>query len=119
MSPIAKLHSFVFDCPEPAALAEFYQRIFGGTVVADGDDWVDLEIHGLATTLAFQESPGYVPPNWPGDDGAQQAHLDIRVDNLDEAHRALLEIGARFAADHETFRVYRDPVGHLFCTVRG
>ncbi|WP_336659404.1 VOC family protein [Leucobacter sp. USHLN153] len=116
--PIATLHSVVLDCPDPAALAEFYRKILGGSVTADGDDWVDLVSDGPGAQLAFQESPGYIAPVWPGDDGDQQVHLDVAVEDLEAAHNALLAIGAEHLESHDTFRVYRDPVGHPFCTVR-
>lgn len=115
---IGTLHSTVFDCPDPAALAEFYRGILGGTVVAGEDDgWVNLELPEGPAKLAFQDSPGYVPPVWPGDDGDQQLHLDVLVPDLEAAHEPLLALGARFLEAHDTFRVYLDPVGHPFCTV--
>jgi predicted enzyme related to lactoylglutathione lyase len=46
--------------------------------------------------------------------------LDIRVDDVEEAQRRVLELGATRVADaHEdnTFRVFRDPAGHTFCLV--
>jgi hypothetical protein len=45
-------------------------------------------------------------------------HLDIKVDDLDEGERQILELGARkLPGGGETFRVYADPVGHPFCLV--
>ena len=117
MAPIGTLHSVVFDCPEPHTLAEFYRSILGGTIDAEGDTWVNLIIDGLGTKLAFQQSSNFAAPVWPSDDGDQQAHLDVQVDDLDAAHHALQTLGAEHLESHDTFRVYLDPVGHPFCTV--
>ena len=43
-------------------------------------------------------------------------HLDIAVDDMDEAERLALSLGAvPLPGGGETFRVYRDPSGHPFC----
>ena len=69
--------------------------------------------------LAFQQVEDYRPPQWPGQEVPQQAHLDVRVKDLDEAERQVLEIGAT-SLDRGTdaFRVYLDPAGHPFCLVQ-
>ncbi|MFH9730673.1 VOC family protein [Streptomyces sp. NPDC017260] len=98
------------------ALARWHAAVLGGTVEGEGD-WVDLKLPG-GRTLAFQAAPGFVPPKWPGPDGAQQFHLDLDVKDLDAAEKAVLELGARplDAEDRaRTFRVYADPAGHPFC----
>lgn len=114
---IGELHSYVLDCPDPPALADFYRRMLGGRIESDGDDWVNLMLPGIGPKVSFQLCPGYVAPIWPGDDGDQQAHLDVWVADLEVAHEQLLELGARFLETHDGFRVYLDPVGHPFCTV--
>lgn len=114
---IGRLHAVVLDCPEPSDLAEFYRTILGGHFEPDGE-WIDLILPGDTTPLSFQRSPGYVAPVWPSDDGDQQSHLDIAVLDFDTAHAQLLDIGARHLETHDGFRVYLDPVGHPFCTVR-
>jgi hypothetical protein len=65
--------------------------------------------------------PGHRPPTWPGDERAQQLHLDFEVPDLDEGERRVLEIGARKAEVQpgKTWRVYLDPAGHPFCLVLG
>lgn len=114
---IGSIHEVVLDCPDPAALAEFYRGVLGGQVSADEDGrWVDLLLDG-GPRLGFQHSPGFVAPVWPGEDGDQQFHLDIAVDDLSAAHEQLLALGARHLETHRGFRVYLDPAGHPFCTV--
>jgi hypothetical protein len=85
------------------------------------DDWVQLRAGDGATAIAFQRVPGHRPPTWPGDEHAQQLHLDFEVPDLDEGERRVLEIGARKAEVQpgKTWRVYLDPAGHPFCLVLG
>ncbi|WP_125099169.1 VOC family protein [Leucobacter chromiireducens] len=116
-APIGALSTVVFDCPDPALLAAFYQAVLGGVLEPDDDDWVDLILPGGGLRLGFQRAPGYLAPEWPGDDGAQQLHLDIAVAELGRAHERLLDLGARLVDVQATFRVYLDPVGHPFCTI--
>lgn len=114
---IGRLQAVVLDCPDPTQLAEFYRTILGGRFEPDGE-WIDVILPGETTRLSFQRSPGYVAPMWPGDNGDQQGHLDIAVPDFDVAHDQLLALGARHLESHEGFRVYLDPVGHPFCTVK-
>lgn len=114
---IGELHSYVLDCPNPHALAEFYRGILGGRIEIESEAWVNLVLPGIGSKLAFQQCHGYIAPVWPGDDGDQQAHLDIWVADLDVAHEQLLSLGAHFKQSHDGFRVYLDPAGHPFCTV--
>lgn len=111
--PTATLGAIVLDCPDPVALAGFYAELLGGEIKQE-DGWVELD----GTALAFQTAPGYVPPTWPSDDGSQQFHLDLAVEDLDAAEKQVLALGAKplDTADRErTFRVYGDPAGHPFC----
>lgn len=113
---VAKLGVVVLDCPDPRALAAFYAEVVGGTIEDQGD-WVDLRTPA-GTPLAFQEAPGYVPPVWPSEDGSQQFHLDLEVEDLDAAEQAVLALGAKPLDTSDrtrTFRVYADPAGHPFC----
>lgn len=114
---IGRLHAIVLDCAAPQSLAEFYRGVLGGRIEADGDDWVDLIADSGAPHLSFQLSPGHVAPRWPSDDGDQQIHLDVRVEDFEAAEAELLRLGARFVEAHQGFRVYLDPAGHPFCTV--
>ncbi|MHC0433128.1 VOC family protein [Streptomyces sp. O3] len=115
---VAKLGAVVLDCPDPRALAGFYAAVLGGTI-EDGseEDWVTLRGYE-GTRLDFQQVLEYVPPKWPGTDGAQQFHIDLTVDDLDAAEERVLALGAKVldADDRSrTWRVYSDPAGHPFC----
>ena len=118
---IGQLRSVVVDCREPKALAAFYAGLIGGTVDAEDDTWVVLTGPG-GHRLAFQYSPEHDPPRFPDPRGSQQFHLDVVVDDVDEAERKVLELGASRVIDavgETQFRVFRDPAGHTFCLVWG
>ena len=116
-NPIAGWPTYVLDCPDARALADFYSALTGLPVEYDPeDDWAELE-NGRRATLAFQEVADYTPPQWPGQEIPQQAHLDFYVEDLDAGEAAVLELGAR---KHDvqpgtSFRVFLDPAGHPFC----
>jgi catechol 2,3-dioxygenase-like lactoylglutathione lyase family enzyme len=118
---IAKLTVTVVDCPDPTALARFYQQVLGGELQHEGEKWVDLFLPGEAR-LAFQEAPGFVPPSWPSAKESQQLHLDLRVTDMAEAQERVLALGARpLDLDDDggkrDFRVFADPAGHPFCLI--
>jgi catechol-2,3-dioxygenase len=118
MAAIARLRAVVLDCPDPRALAEFYRLLLGGEITKDEDDWVSLRAEP-DVKLSFQRADGYQPPVWPSDDRPQQFHIDVTVDDVDEAERRVLAIGARKhevqPGEKENWRVYLDPAGHPFC----
>ncbi|GAB2776912.1 VOC family protein [Streptomyces daliensis] len=119
---IATMGVVVLDCPDPQRLAEFYAAVLGWKVdpSESEEDWVEVA-SPEGRRLAFQESPGYVPPQWPSLEHAQQLHLDLDVprEKMDEAEREVLALGAVLAQGDDggkrNFRVYLDPVGHPFC----
>lgn len=111
----------MIDCPDPRALAEFYCQVLGMRVNEDAGGWVVIGSEPSFRQLAFQRVTEWVPPGWPDPAYPQQLHLDIRVNDADQAERELLSLGAtRVASERETgFRVFTDPVGHPFCIVFG
>jgi len=116
---IARNPSFVFDCPDARALAAFYAALLGWPEVDADDDWVTIS--NGANEISFQQVDDYTPPVWPGQEHPQQLHLDVDVDDMDEAEAALVALGA---TRHEvqpgtTFRVMLDPAGHPFCVCVG
>jgi catechol 2,3-dioxygenase-like lactoylglutathione lyase family enzyme len=120
---IGRLTTFVIDCPDPKALADFYSAVTGLAVIrVDADGWVTL---GDAADpdrphVAFQPAPDHLPPQWPDPRYPQQMHLDVQVDDIDVAHDQVLALGARHVPpDLPGFRVYLDPAGHPFCLVYG
>lgn len=123
MAPIARFTLVALDCPDPDSLAAFYAAITGWEIDQEEDDpdqsdWVELRSDGGAT-IAFQRVSDHRPPDWPGSEHPQQAHLDFDVPDLDAGEAALLAIGATKAATqpHSSWRVFLDPAGHPFCLV--
>jgi catechol 2,3-dioxygenase-like lactoylglutathione lyase family enzyme len=113
---IGRYEHAVIDCPDPRALAEFYMRLLGMRVERDEDGWVVIRDDADHHRLAFQRVPDLREPRWPDPERPQQFHIDVMVDDLEEAERAVLEIGAaRLPHEGPDFRVYADPVGHPFC----
>ena len=111
---IGRLHHVILDCPDPAALADFYAEVLGLPVTYSSPDFVVVARNETASGLAFQLAPDHVPPQWPDPRFPQQVHLDVMVDDLDEAEPQVLALGARpLPGDH----VYADPAGHPFCLI--
>lgn len=104
------------DCDDAPALAAFWAGMLGGEVkfstakaVGVRTDWV---------WIAAMTVPDYQPPSWPDGDVPKQMHLDLGVDDLEEAVAEAEALGARPAAfqpEPTLHRVLLDPAGHPFC----
>ena len=113
---IARFPSFVYDCPDDAALAEFYGALLGWEVKPD-DGWTEIRPADGSACIGFQPVADYRAPQWPGQEVPQQIHLDVVVEDFETAEPQVLALGAT-KAEHQpgtTFRVYLDPAGHPFC----
>jgi catechol 2,3-dioxygenase-like lactoylglutathione lyase family enzyme len=114
---IGRWHGLVIDCPDPSALATFYQELLGMQRVQDDPGWVVIGDAADRPGVAFQYAPDHVPPEWPSR-GRQQMHFDVRVDDLDRAEADAIRLGAkRLDGAGKNFRVFADPAGHPFCLV--
>jgi len=116
---IARHPYFVYDCPEPLRLAQFYGEILGWPADdSESGHWAEItDPDDSAHQIAFQKVDPYTPPQWPGQEVPQQLHLDVFVADLDEAEASVLALGAT-KHDHQPgqdFRVFLDPAGHPFC----
>ncbi|MFI6047841.1 VOC family protein [Nocardia sp. NPDC051321] len=117
MTSVGRLRSVVLDCPEPRKLAEFYIGLLGLELTENEDDsWV-VTVDGEGRRIVFQTAPQYKPPRFPDPEASQQIHFDVLVDDIDEAEPKALALGAKLVQpnDSDQFRVYADPVGHIFC----
>ena len=108
----------VFDASDLAAESTFWAGVLGGSVDAE-DDWHMVFVDG-EPRVGVQLAPNHVPPEWPH--GApQQIHLDLWVDDIDEARATVASLGAKVLTAVEdgespdAFEVYADPAGHPFC----
>jgi catechol 2,3-dioxygenase-like lactoylglutathione lyase family enzyme len=112
---IGRLHHAAFDCPDPAALAEFYSQLLGWPVTYRSADWVVVAVDETSSGLAFQLAPGHRRPTWPDSAVPQQVHFDIMVEDLVHAGREVMALGAtKLPGDN----VYADPAGHPFCLIK-
>ena len=115
---IGRWHGLIIDCPDPGALAGFYQELLGMQRIQDEDDWVVIGDAPDRPGVAFQRAPDLRPPQWPDPEHPQQLHIDVRVSDLGEGEKAVLALGARrLPGGGDTFRVFSDPAGHPFCRV--
>jgi hypothetical protein len=119
MSAPAQLTTVVIDCADPMPLAEFYRTLTGWEVTHSDEDNVYLG-GGGPIQLGFQRVEGYRAPSWPGP--AKQAHLDLKVADVEQAVKELLTLGATrpdFQPGGDEWVVLADPEGHLFCLAAG
>jgi catechol 2,3-dioxygenase-like lactoylglutathione lyase family enzyme len=119
----ASLAATVLGTPDPPRLADFYRDLLGWVITSQEPGWVRLRHPEQEHPgLSFQLEPDHIRPIWPPRPGSQQmqAHLDIRVDDLDREVERAVSLGAHIESHQprpDGVRVMRDPHGHLFCLV--
>ncbi|MDA0566803.1 VOC family protein [Streptomonospora sp. S1-112] len=116
---VGRLRTVVLDAADIATLARFYCELLGMSILSEQDHWIDIGAPGGSVLVSFQHAPDHVPPRWPDPAHPQQAHLDVRVEDIEEAERRTLALGATHLHSDTAFRVYADPAGHPFCLVFG
>lgn len=111
--------NIVIDCADGGVMADFYSKLLGW-------EWTHPRANGCAAVtsptgmvIAFQEVEDYEPPVWPWEKGkqGQMLHLDLWVDDLENAVQIAIECGAKLA-DIQYFKSSKtmlDPAGHPFC----
>ncbi|MGW5361371.1 VOC family protein [Actinopolymorpha pittospori] len=109
------MHHVVIDCPEPVKLAGFYSELLGLPVTYRSETWVVVAENDTTSGVAFQLALDHQAPDWPDASKPQQFHLDVMVDDLDEAAARVLQIGARRLPGGA--HIYADPAGHPFCLI--
>lgn len=117
---IGSLHSLVMDCPDPAALAGFYERLLGLARVFNDADYIVAENATGTERLTFQRVGDFRAPLWRDPERPARMHLDVLVEDLDAAEARVLALGATLLEGSDKpigYRVYADPVGHPFCLV--
>lgn len=115
---IGRLHHLILDCPDPGVLARFYSELLGWPVTWQQPDFAVVSVDDHTSGLAFQLVTEYRAPDWPDPARPQQLHVDVMVDDLDEAEPRVLALGARrLAGPGGKARVFADPAGHPFCLI--
>lgn len=129
------LRQVVLDSTDARTLAEFYRDLLDltyrsgddppapGQPDPHGQDWLVLCGETDEPQLAFQQVDDLPEVTWPTGPVAQQLHLDLTVNtvqDLADHHERALALGARLLLDRyddpdEPLYVYSDPAGHPFC----
>lgn len=104
----------IVDCPDPAALAQFYSQLLNQPITYSTDDFVVVAASDASSGLAFQRAPDHRAPTWPSNEVPQQIHLDIMVENVRQAADEVLALGA---TKLDGRNVFADPAGHPFCLI--
>jgi hypothetical protein len=86
-------HVVVLDAADIEAVSTFWARMLGGRVYADETFHCVLDSDGR-WLLGVQLAADHEAPGWP-DGNAQQIHLDLHVEDPNEAHREAMNCGAR------------------------
>ncbi|WP_134774021.1 VOC family protein [Ornithinimicrobium flavum] len=132
--PRIQATSVSLSTPHPRRLARFYADLLGVEVARsegprEGEPaeagWAQLRAAAGATgmTINLEWDPHFVRPVWPSTPGEQQpqAHLDLAVDDLEQAQAWALACGASTHPHQpqQDVRVMVDPDGHPFCLFTG
>ena len=104
------------DSADPARLARFYAAALGWEVTYSDHSYGMIEGNGIK--IGFGKVERFRPAQWPDEAGVKRFHLDLQVDDLDEATESLCAIGATqpdFQPGAGRWRVLLDPDGQPFC----
>lgn len=118
MDAVASLGWITIDCDDADAQAQFYSRALGWEITFSEGPYAGISDGSM--TIEFNAVQGYRRPQWPDTGGAKQFHLELMVDDLEEAASSLLAAGAgqpEFQPGGVRFRVLTDPAGHPFCII--
>lgn len=113
-SMIGRIDEVVFDCTDPAVLAQFWARVLGGQPAMRDDSWHFVDVPGFFR-LAFQRVP-------EGKSFKNRLHLDVAVPSIDVAVEQAVELGATVVGNRHSdaagsFQVLLDPEGNEWCLV--
>src|SRR5688572_8437201 len=97
--PRIRVSATTFSSPDTNALAAFYERLLGWTIVANEGGWIRMRAPAGGAGLSFHHEDNYVRPVWPTEPDKQlmMIHLDIAVDDLEAGVAWALEAGATLA----------------------
>jgi predicted enzyme related to lactoylglutathione lyase len=109
--------SVTIDCVDPQRVARFWSALLGREPGPSPDGWVYLGHRGdPQPRLVFQPVP---EPKA----GKVRIHLDVTVDDVDEAVEFVTALGGRSTGERHDYDegavvVMADPEGHEFCVVQ-
>lgn len=106
-----------FDCLDPERVARFWSALLGREPGPSQDGWIYLGQRGDSQPrLVFQPVP---EPKM----GKVRIHLDVTVDDIDEAIELVITLGGRSTGERRDYDegvvvVMADPEEHEFCLVQ-
>jgi glyoxalase superfamily protein len=112
-----KWSGVTFDCVDPNRVARFWSILLGREPGPSEQGWVYLgQPDDLLPRLVFQPVP---EPKV----GKVRTHLDVAVDDIDEAVARVLTLGGRSTGERHDYDegvvvVMADPEDHEFCLVQ-
>ena len=116
MDPVGRLDALTIDCADPLELARFWGAVFGTGIDSTLGEahYVDLRPVPGVPALRFQRVPDHkVTKN--------RLHLDMLVEDLDEACGRVEALGGRRAVEQPvteygwSWIVMEDPEANEFC----
>ncbi|GIF76089.1 VOC family protein [Asanoa siamensis] len=110
---IGKLESVVVDAADIAGLSAFYQGLAGWKETWSSPEWLTL-VTPDGWRIDLQAAPDHRPPSWPGQERPQQAHLDLRVPDLEAGLARAVALGGTLLRRNESWLTIADPAGHPF-----
>ena len=116
MTGFANLVVLDLECADPSAMAEFYRQILGWDITLSQTEY--SEISDGTTRILFTARDGYEGPGWPESTAPKRYHLCMQTDDVAEAVKRCLELGAskpEFQPGNDRWAVLTDPAGHPFC----
>ena len=121
------IHEIVFDCEQPAELAQFWVNLLDGYALREQDEAelsrlaaLGLEpdarqvvmVDGPGPSICFQNIDGRRPDN-------NRVHFDIIATDRASEVEKLKDAGAEIVRVLPTYTILRDPEGNQFCLVDG
>jgi hypothetical protein len=111
-----RLGAISLDCADPGPLSTFWADLLGGEIAFSSEELAVVKLDHLLLTAMLVED--YVPPTWPMGAVPKQGHIDLDVEDLDDAERRAISLGAVRAQSQpepERYLVPFDRAGHPFC----
>lgn len=111
-----RLGAISLDCTDPGPLSTFWADLLGGEIAFTSAEIAVVKLDHLLLTAMRVEN--YVRPTWPAGSVPKQGHIDLEVDDLDDAESRAISLGAVRAQSQpapERYLVLLDPAGCPFC----
>jgi predicted enzyme related to lactoylglutathione lyase len=113
MDPVGRLTDITIDACDVPTMAAFWGAVLGVEQAHRFGPYTNLEPLPGGLVVGFQQVAEPPPP------GKVRLHLDVRVEDLEEAVGRVVELGGRHVEDvaelGQRWAVMADPEGNAFC----